>query len=99
MSRMQRATKMETGDITKSETSRESVEVAEAIKALQVQLADLGEVQFDQARLDPALRYLLVCAHGNRSLAAAVQLRAGHLEHVWSLRGGLATALRTQNAN
>jgi hypothetical protein len=44
MSRMQRATKMETGDITKSETSRESVEVAEAIKALQVQLADLRKI-------------------------------------------------------
>jgi hypothetical protein len=35
---------METGDITKGETSRESVEVAEAIKALQVQLADLRKI-------------------------------------------------------
>jgi hypothetical protein len=44
MSQTQRATKMETGDITKGETSRESVEVAEAIKALQVQLADLRKI-------------------------------------------------------
>ena len=59
----------------------------------------LARLLDNPARLDPALRYLLVCAHGNRSLAAAVQLRAGHLENVWSLRGGLATAPRTQNAN
>lgn len=44
MSQTQRATKMETGDTTKGETSRESVEVAEAIKALQVQLADLRKI-------------------------------------------------------
>ena len=44
MSQTQRATKMETGDINKGETSRESVEVAEAIKALQVQLADLRKI-------------------------------------------------------
>ena len=43
MSQTQRATKMETADI-KGETSRESVEVAEAIKALQVQLADLRKI-------------------------------------------------------
>lgn len=35
---------METGSIVKGETSRESVEVAEAIKALQVQLADLRKI-------------------------------------------------------
>jgi hypothetical protein len=35
---------METGDISKGETSRESVEVAEAIKALQMQLADLRKI-------------------------------------------------------
>jgi hypothetical protein len=44
MSQTQRATKMETGDINKGETSHESVEVAEAIKALQVQLADLRKI-------------------------------------------------------
>ena len=44
MSQTQRATKLETGDVNKGETSRESVEVAEAIKALQVQLADLRKI-------------------------------------------------------
>jgi len=40
--------------------------------------------------LDPRLRYLLVCAHGIRSRAAAEQLRAGGSGNVWSLQGGLA---------
>lgn len=44
MSQTQRTTKMQTGNITKGETSRESVEVAEAIKALQLQLADLRKI-------------------------------------------------------
>ncbi len=42
------------------------------------------------AALDPGLRYLLVCAHGIRSRAAAELLRAGGRGNVWSLRGGLA---------
>jgi sulfur-carrier protein adenylyltransferase/sulfurtransferase len=40
--------------------------------------------------LDPDLRYLLVCAHGIRSRAAALHLRAVGRGNVWSLRGGLA---------
>lgn len=44
MSQVHRTAKMETGKIMKGETSRESVEVAEAIKALQVQLADLRKI-------------------------------------------------------
>lgn len=44
MSQTQRAVKMETGNINKSDAGRESVEVAEAIKALQVQLADLRKI-------------------------------------------------------
>ncbi len=40
--------------------------------------------------LDPQLRYLLVCAHGIRSRAAAEHLRAVGQGNVWSLRGGLA---------
>jgi adenylyltransferase/sulfurtransferase len=42
------------------------------------------------ASLDPRLRYLLVCAHGIRSRAAAEHLRAVGQGNVWSLRGGLA---------
>lgn len=44
MSQTQRAAKMEMGKSAEVETSRESVEVAEAIKALQVQLADLRKI-------------------------------------------------------
>jgi hypothetical protein len=44
MSQVQRATKMQPEKTVKAETSRESVEVAEAIKALQGQLADLRKI-------------------------------------------------------
>jgi len=44
MSHASRAAKMQPGKTVKAETSRESVEVAEAIKALQVQLADLRKI-------------------------------------------------------
>ena len=39
-----RAAKMESGEVVKGETGREAVEVAEAIKALQTQLADLRKI-------------------------------------------------------
>jgi hypothetical protein len=44
MSDASRAVKMESGGVAKGETSREAVEVAEAIKALQTQLADLRKI-------------------------------------------------------
>lgn len=44
MSHAQRSAKLETGKNIEVETSRESVEVAEAIKALQAQLADLRKI-------------------------------------------------------
>jgi len=44
MSDASRAAKMESGRASKSETSREAVEVTEAIKALQTQLADLRKI-------------------------------------------------------
>ncbi|MBI5782133.1 MAG: hypothetical protein HZA69_00150 [Gammaproteobacteria bacterium] len=44
MSQAQRAAKLETGKNIEVETSRESVGVAEAIKALQAQLADLRKI-------------------------------------------------------
>lgn len=44
MSGTRHAVKMETGDTVKGEAARESVEVAEAIKALQSQLADLRKI-------------------------------------------------------
>lgn len=44
MSQERRVAKMETGNMAKGETGRETVEVAEAIKALQSQLADLRKI-------------------------------------------------------
>ncbi|HUO79065.1 MAG TPA: ThiF family adenylyltransferase [Steroidobacteraceae bacterium] len=44
----------------------------------------------DPAQLDAARRYLLLCARGQRSRAAALALRRAGLSSVWSLRGGLA---------
>ena len=44
MSDASRVTKMESGGVVKGETGREAVEVAEAIKTLQTQLADLRKI-------------------------------------------------------
>ena len=44
----------------------------------------------DPRQLDAERRYLLVCARGSRSRAAALALRGAGLRSVWSLRGGLA---------
>jgi hypothetical protein len=44
MSEARRVTKIETGNLVKGELGRQSVEVAEAIKALQSQLADLRKI-------------------------------------------------------
>ena len=54
---------------------------------LQIPLARLLD---DPAQLDGARRYLLLCARGQRSRAAALALRQAGLHSVWSLRGGLA---------
>lgn len=44
MSKAMRVVKREAGHVAKGETSLETVEVAEAIKALQMQLADLRKI-------------------------------------------------------
>jgi sulfur-carrier protein adenylyltransferase/sulfurtransferase len=44
----------------------------------------------DHAALDPERRYLLLCARGARSRAAAAELRSQGLQRVFSLRGGIA---------
>ncbi len=44
----------------------------------------------DPRQLGTGRRYLLVCARGSRSRAAALTLRGAGLRSVWSLRGGLA---------
>lgn len=50
----------------------------------------LGRLLDGSMSFEPKLRYLLVCAHGVRSRAAAELLRTRGCENVWSLRGGLA---------
>ncbi len=50
----------------------------------------LGRLLDGGLRVEPDRRYLLVCAHGVRSRAAAEFLRARGHANVWSLRGGLA---------
>lgn len=44
MSEVSRTAKVKIGEAIEGETSRETVEVAEAIKALQMQLADLRKI-------------------------------------------------------
>ncbi len=48
----------------------------------------LGRLLDGGLRVEPGSRYLLVCAHGVRSRAAAEFLRARGHANVWSLRGG-----------
>jgi sulfur-carrier protein adenylyltransferase/sulfurtransferase len=54
----------------------------------------LGQLLHDQAAIPPAGRYLLVCASGKRSLAAAQELRSRGYAEVFSLRGGIAALTR-----
>ncbi|HXQ63211.1 MAG TPA: ThiF family adenylyltransferase [Steroidobacteraceae bacterium] len=50
----------------------------------------LDRLVADPRQLDAAGRYLLVCARGQRSRAAAEVLRRAGIPDAWSLRGGLA---------
>ena len=50
----------------------------------------LGRLLDGELAVKPDTPYLLVCAHGVRSRAAAEFLRARGHQNVWSLRGGLA---------
>ena len=70
---------------------REPYECADQPLPVTGQLAlPLGQLLEGELTLEPGLRYLLVCAHGVRSRAAAELLRAQGRGNVWSLRGGLA---------
>ena len=53
----------------------------------------VGDLLHGHAAIPPAGRYLLVCASGRRSFAAAQELRSRGYSEVFSLRGGIA-ALR-----
>src|SRR5262245_25381655 len=50
----------------------------------------MQELLHDHATLDREARYLLLCARGARSRAAAAELRNQGLPRVFSLRGGIA---------
>ncbi|MGH8196625.1 MAG: ThiF family adenylyltransferase, partial [Steroidobacteraceae bacterium] len=58
------------------------------------QALPLGRLLEGSVDLAPGQRYLLVCAHGVRSRAAAEWLRSRGCGNVWSLRGGLAALRR-----
>jgi adenylyltransferase/sulfurtransferase len=54
----------------------------------------MGRLLDDPAQLDAARPYLLLCASGRRSGAAAEALRRAGLVRVWSIRGGVAALPR-----
>ena len=58
----------------------------------------LTEARSRERLLDPLGKYLLVCASGKRSLAAAQELRARGFESAYSLPGGLARLRERQPA-
>lgn len=70
---------------------REPLECALAPLPLSGQQAlPLGQLLEGRLEMEAGARYLLVCAHGVRSRAAAEMLRAQGRNNVFSLRGGLA---------
>jgi adenylyltransferase/sulfurtransferase len=70
---------------------REPREVAELpIAATSSQHIPLGTLLADDASLSRQGKYLLVCARGSRSRAAAEHLREHGFRNAYSLRGGLA---------
>lgn len=54
----------------------------------------MGRLLDDPTQLDAERRYLLLCASGKRSGAAAEALRRAGIARVWSIRGGVAALPR-----
>jgi adenylyltransferase/sulfurtransferase len=74
---------------------REPQEVSEAPLPQPPSLAiPMGNLLKNDSELDPEQRYLLVCARGSRSRAAAEQLRERGFRQAFSLRGGAAALSR-----
>lgn len=65
-------------------------QMLQAISGTQVSSIPLTQLLSGGVTLPPAAKYLLVCAAGVRSLAAAQALRARGNAQIYSLRGGLA---------
>jgi rhodanese-related sulfurtransferase len=66
--------------------------LAEPMPLADYEAVPMGQLLGGGLIIDASARYLLVCAHGVRSRAAAQALRASGRINVWSLRGGLAAA-------
>jgi adenylyltransferase/sulfurtransferase len=66
--------------------------------AARVRHLPLQELLHGAAALEPAAKYLLVCASGKRSLAAAQELRARGFTQAYSLPGGLSELQHRQPA-
>jgi sulfur-carrier protein adenylyltransferase/sulfurtransferase len=74
---------------------READELARvATPAANVRHLPMAQLLHGRAALPADGRYLLVCASGKRSLAAAQELRSRGREEVFSLRGGIAALSR-----
>ncbi len=74
---------------------REPREVSEApTPATTVQHIPIAQLLHGTPALAASNKYLLVCASGRRSLAAAEELRARGFDEVYSLRGGVAGLAR-----
>ena len=70
---------------------REARELARmAAPCAHVRHLPMAQLLDGRAALPPAGRYLLVCASGTRSLAAAQELRSRGYREAFSLRGGMA---------
>jgi adenylyltransferase/sulfurtransferase len=70
---------------------REPYEVAQApTPCSSARHLPVAQLLHGHTAMPPAGRYLLVCASGKRSLAAAQELRARGCAEVFSLRGGIA---------
>ena len=69
---------------------RELREVREAPIAAASRHIPLAVLLADASTLDPERKYLLICARGARSKAAAEHLRSHGFPHAYSLSGGLA---------
>ena len=57
----------------------------------------VAQLLHGHASVSPAGKYLLVCASGKRSLAAAQELRSRGYAEVFSLRGGIAALTRSSS--
>ncbi len=71
---------------------REAREIeAQPAPSAHVRHTPMGQLLHGGAALAPTGKYLLLCASGRRSLAAAQELRSKGIASVFSLRGGVTT--------